>query len=521
MFRYILRFYNTIRYLKFIQFFFQIYYRIDYTKNSSNIIPHKLFNKVVFKYFEYNPKSYFGKNKFSFLNIEHDFKSNIDWNLLQYGKLWNYNLNYLDFLNQKQISFLECNSILNNYILTYNKNKFGKDPYPTSLRIINVIKFVSKNNIYKKNFIDLIYTDTYNLKKKIEYHLLANHILENFIALCFSAIFFNDRKLFNKSKNSLRVQLNEQILNDGCHFELSPMYHSIIINRLLDLLSLMDSTHDLYDVNFYDFVKRKLSKMLGWLITISFNNKSLPLVNDSVENISISLENINRYSNILNISPTIVELRDCGYRMIKKNNFELFVDVGEIGPDYQPGHAHADTFNFILHFNNKPVFVDTSVSTYEIGVLRSYQRSTRAHNTVTLKDLNSSDIWSAFRVGKRAKIISLNEEASSIEASHNGYRSLGAIHNRKWEWCDDFIKIYDTIKCGEYYAKAHFNLAKNINVIKFENHIILNDSFKLTFEGYSKIDIIESYSAESFNSLYKSKQIVVKFKDELISTIFY
>ena len=41
---------------------------------------------------------------FTFLNIPHDFSDKIDWNYRSYGKLWTYNLNYFDFLNQEEMS---------------------------------------------------------------------------------------------------------------------------------------------------------------------------------------------------------------------------------------------------------------------------------------------------------------------------------------------------------------------------------------------------------------------------------
>ena len=47
------------------------------------------------------------------------------------------------------------------------------------------------------------------------------------------------------------------------------------------------------------------------------------------------------------------------------DNYELFIDVGNIGPDYQPAHAHSDTFNFELIKGDNPIFVDTGISTYE------------------------------------------------------------------------------------------------------------------------------------------------------------
>ena len=54
--------------------------------------------------FDYE-NSYFKKdNSFTFLNISHFFSEKINWNFNQFGKLWTYNLNYFDFLNQENIS---------------------------------------------------------------------------------------------------------------------------------------------------------------------------------------------------------------------------------------------------------------------------------------------------------------------------------------------------------------------------------------------------------------------------------
>ncbi len=53
-------------------------------------------------------------------------------------------------------------------------------------------------------------------------------------------------------------------------------------------------------------------------------------------------------------------------------------------PSYQPGHAHADTFNFVLNIHNEPLIVDTGISTYEANETRLKERGTAAHNTVTV-----------------------------------------------------------------------------------------------------------------------------------------
>ena len=46
---------------------------------------------------------------------------------------------------------------------------------------------------------------------------------------------------YKKAVEILREELEEQILNDGGHFELSPMYHQIMLFRVLDCINLIEN----------------------------------------------------------------------------------------------------------------------------------------------------------------------------------------------------------------------------------------------------------------------------------------
>ena len=55
-----------------------------------------------------------------------------------------------------------------------------------------------------------------------------NHLFANAKALIFAGLFFDDdesEKWLNTGLNILAREMDEQILSDGGHFELSPMYH--------------------------------------------------------------------------------------------------------------------------------------------------------------------------------------------------------------------------------------------------------------------------------------------------------
>ena len=49
------------------------------------------------------------------------------------------------------------------------------------------------------------------------------------------------KKWLKKGLKIYQQQVNEQILDDGAHFELSPMYHSIILEDMLDIINPCDT----------------------------------------------------------------------------------------------------------------------------------------------------------------------------------------------------------------------------------------------------------------------------------------
>ena len=80
------------------------------------------------------------------------------------------------------------------------------------------------------------------LAEQLEFHLLANHLLANLKALVFAGAFFQGTGGSDDgwpgADSCCGGRLTEQILADGGHFELSPMYHSLILEDLMDLLNL-------------------------------------------------------------------------------------------------------------------------------------------------------------------------------------------------------------------------------------------------------------------------------------------
>ena len=96
--------------------------------------------------------------------------------------------------------------------------------------------------------------------------------------------------------------------------------------------------------------------MISWLQNITYKNGNIPMVNDATFNIAPSSKKLFSYAKHLGIESKKIPLSDSGYRKIISDDYELFIDVGNIGPDYQPAHAHSDTFNFELIKDDNPIY---------------------------------------------------------------------------------------------------------------------------------------------------------------------
>ena len=82
----------------------------------------------------------------------------------------------------------------------------------------------------------------------------------------------------------------------------------------------------------------------------------------------------------------------------------MLADVGLPCPRELPAHAHADSLGCVAYVDGAPLLVDTGTSGYAPGPARDRERSTAAHNTVELDGTDSTEVWGAFRAGRRARV---------------------------------------------------------------------------------------------------------------------
>ena len=483
--------YRTIKHLKLMQMFYQAKYRlirpayIDYDSSTIQGVQkvQRLKTEPISKY-----KCYDG-NTFSFLNLQHEFAG---WNFTDNGMLWTYNQNYFDWINQEDISIEDCVSWIDKFIEVLPTNKIGLDPYPTALRSINWVKFFCRYpETASKTRLDSLYSQLRLLEKKLEYHLLGNHLLEDAYALYIGGAFFNDENLFKKAQKLLLAQLTEQILPDGAHYEQSPMYHCILLDRLLDCIN-FHATQEL---------EKFATMMLGHLENITWADGTIPLLNDSANCIAPTPMQLFDYAKRLGIRWQKIPLNECGYRKMRNGAIEAIIDIGNITASYQPAHTHADTFNYEIRIEGLPFVVDTGISTYNKTERRQLERSTISHNCVSVNEKDTSEVWGGFRVGRRCHVNVTKDTSSIIETTHDGFMKSC---KRRFSMTDDAFIVEDWYD-GE--AVSYIHLAEGAE----ENRINIEKATKVEFKPWL-------YSIE-YNKFRQGKVIEIHFKNYCKYTI--
>ena len=434
--------------------------------------------------------------QFCFLNISAPFTS---WNETSHGMLWAYNLNYMDWLNQEGISKEDCCFWIDKFIEDVCKKEEGRekmcvglDPAPIALRCENWVKVLMRwPDCATKERRNALYSQLRLLERKLEYHLLANHLLEDAYGLFIGAAYCGDERLMKKASGLLMEQLEEQILPDGAHYEQSTMYHCIMLDRLLDCINISCHT-DRTDLT--DRLSAFAKRMLGHLESVVWKDGNIPLVNDAAYGISPMPAEIFDYARRLGIKWEAIPMEECGYRKMASDRIEAFVDVGNITATYQPGHTHADALNYELRIDGKPVVVDTGISTYNKNERRQLERSTIAHNCVSPDGRDSMEVWGGFRVGKRCRTELTDLTDNVITASHDGFAKPC---RRRFEMTDEGLVVEDWYD-GE--AVSYVHLAENA------------DDKRLTVEEAKSIEVKPWKYSTAYNRFHDGKVVEIRFE---------
>jgi hypothetical protein len=386
---------------------------------------------------------------FSFLNVEREYPvSGISWADPAAEKLWRYHLQYGEYLAHGPFQDDRAAEAMVLLWLAENADdrREAWEPFVVSRRIQAWSKrFLPaplrrrRDPEFSEILREALDLHLRRLSRDIEYHVQGNHLLENHLALAVGALALfrldvelgisspRPCRLLRRAIRALSRSLDEQILTDGAHYERSPMYHDDIQRRLEQAARFVTETAAGLPVpeamGLATLCRESARRMDAWSRLMVHPDGSLPQFGDSTR---VFPENLAGSSPMSGFTGALLPLS--GFFVARwgeappaaapspaaryPENF-LVMNVGGPAPEYQPGHAHCDALSFELSLRGKRLIIDTGCGSYQHPEIRRLCRSTAAHNVPWREGSEQSDIWEAFRLGRRVQVVARTWDAPS------------------------------------------------------------------------------------------------------------
>lgn len=507
----LMRLFRTACHLRPVQIWYRLWFRLNRPRIDNSAVPPRRLCKSEFVSPLARPRSMHGPARFSFLNRVRDVEGQHDWNDPCHPRLWLYHLHYFDDLTAVDAcERSDWHQALVERWVRENSPGHGAgwEPYPTSRRMANWIKWHLVHGELSEEAIGSLATQARWLERRLEYHLLGNHLLANAKALAFAGLFFEGREGERWYRSGMRIlerEVQEQILDDGGHFERAPMYHHLVFEDLLDLVNLCRA----YNVSVPEWLIAPLSKMFRWADGMLHPDGDIAFFNDAAFGMAPGFSGLVDYAGRLGVKISGWHegsglLKVSGYARLEGGDYTALVDVAPVGPDYLPGHAHADTLSLELSASRRRLLVNSGTSEYEPGPERERQRGTAAHNTVRVDRTDSSEMWAAFRVGRRARVhnVRFDPGVPLVSAGHDGYRHLPGrpSHYREVRIVEGVVEVTDRVEGrGTHQIEAfwHFHPEVIVEAVdrrgeRFRLHVQdegRHSAHELTIEGPGRIEL--------------------------------
>ncbi|NBX86207.1 MAG: hypothetical protein EBQ80_03060, partial [Proteobacteria bacterium] len=357
--------------------------------------------------------------------------------------LWVFNLHYFEWLADLRAAGkrAEAQALVADWLVAFGHyHPLAWHPYPTSLRLVAWLThgkwlLEEADAEFAKAFYAAVARQADYLRWNCEWDLGGNHLLKNLKALVYAGLAVEGRReFFEFGMAELLRQLRVQLLADGAHDERSPLYMAQVLRDLLELRAVLKKQGG----GAPKMLEQAVVGLGRALAVLVHPDGKLALFNDSAEMSAEYVERLLRLSGV--DSDDVPEmLPQAGFvRAVRGKGdaaLSVVMDGGVVGPDSNPGHAHADTLSFELCCGRERVVVNCGTYAYQ-HALRNVLRGTAAHSAVVVDGVNSAEVWGSFRVGRRPREVRLERRGQAVgevalEGAHDGYRHLGVLCQRK------------------------------------------------------------------------------------------
>jgi hypothetical protein len=470
----------------------------------------------------------FETGTFRLLNHEVRLGRSIDWARAQNeSHLWRFQLQYQEFLLSILATEQEKSELawefLEQWLHAFANGKLDRwsdawHPYCISRRLpvwLWLLTCADPPQELSQRLLAVLLEQKNYLANNLERDLGGNHLLENLHALnlvcvCLPQIVTPDEARIAASR--LEAQLETQLLSSGEHFERSPMYHChVLANTLLTI-----GAEEAFTPALGGSLRQPAARMLNFLESICHPDGEIPLFGDSGFGEAMSTSAIRTLADKLGLArlTTNAESTAEDYWVSKTGQDLLIVDCGSIAAPNLPAHGHCDLLSFEGAIEGRRWLVDSGNFDYEESSMRSYCRSSIAHNVVTLDRRNMANVWAKFRMGDRPRVLKAERGARDqyhwLHANYGCFRGIQNTHaSRYFAAGEGFWLCLDSLEEGrKRVCEGWLHLAPELEIdVSQPNQFTLRNSEVvryLSFFGCIGIDLVDGWYCPAFGQRLKS-----------------
>ena len=273
------------------------------------------------------------------------------------------------------------------------------------------------------------------IHRRLSLHSSAsNHTIAEGAGLIYAGVLFPELEYAREWRDVgtaiLDAEYRRQVLPDGGGTEQAPAYLQLITALAMLAQRLLES-HSLHDAMNID----RIDRSRHFIDEIRAPGGALPTLGDSDSGCALSPFLRHSRRRIRELRPRAL-FPNSGYTILRsRGNYarRIVFDHGPLGmsPMYQ--HAHADALAITLRQADADLLIDPGTYSYSDLEWRSYFRSTRAHNTVTVDDRDQALQTAPFiwRHPFACKLVRYQGgDHALVLAMHHGYRRVGVTHWR-------------------------------------------------------------------------------------------
>jgi uncharacterized heparinase superfamily protein len=228
----------------------------------------------------------------------------------------------------------------------------------------------------------------------------------------------------------LEHEIQQQILGDGGHVERSPSVQLAVLRQLIDIRDALRAAQ----AEVPPALQTAIDRMAPMLRFFRHGDGGLALFNDSGEEegwlIDVVLTRAEARGKPLESAP------HTGFERLTANRTLILMDTGTAPSPGFDGHAHAGTLSFEMSIGKERLVVNCGAYADDNPGWHTAQRTTAAHSTVSVEDMNSAELLPSGCLGIRPEDVAVERREGDgnvwIDARHDGYRqTLGLVHTRR------------------------------------------------------------------------------------------